>query len=113
MNFCYLILICYFKRLAPEKFWRIDICSSWKIHKKQTGCTASRMKTILVKNNNAIGFKCDCGFNYLQKRLITQKSHFFTKTNIAPQVSHKIMNHVETKRSLQKMGVEYSQIQKI
>ena len=86
---------------------------TWKLHKKQTGCTASQLNTILVKKNKVVGFKCDCGYNYMQKRLIVQKASSDMKTDLVPRLSHKITNVVEAKRSLQKLGVEYSSIRKV
>jgi hypothetical protein len=90
-----------------------DLALTWKLHKKQTGCTASRINTILVKNNKFIGFKCECGYNYLQKRLITQKIHPYTELNTSPRISTKISNLLETTGSLQTMGLECSNIRKI
>ena len=86
---------------------------TWKLHKKQTGCTAPQLNTILVNKNKVVGFKCDCGYNYMQKRLIAQKASSDMQTNLVPMLSHKITNVVEAKRSLQKLGVEYSSIRKV
>jgi hypothetical protein len=52
-----------------------DLALLWRIHKHQTRCTASRLRELLIKNNNVVGFKCECGHHYLQKRLITQRIH--------------------------------------
>ena len=52
-----------------------DLGLLWRIHKHQTGCKASRLRDLLVKNGEVVGFNCDCGHHYLQKRLITQKIH--------------------------------------
>jgi len=52
-----------------------DLALLWRIHKHQTGCKASRLRDLLVKNGEVVGFNCDCGHHYLQKRLITQKIH--------------------------------------
>jgi hypothetical protein len=107
-------LIWYFFKAKTFQPLTLDaLALTWKLHKKQTGCTASHVNSILVKNNNTIGFKCECGYNYLQKRLITQKIHSYTKTSIASRTSSKVTNPIETKGSLQKMGLEYSNIQKI
>lgn len=50
-----------------------DLALTWKLHKQQTGCTASRIYTLLIKNEEVTGFKCNCGYEFLQERLITQK----------------------------------------
>jgi hypothetical protein len=86
---------------------------TWKVHKKQTGCSASHVNTILVKKNTVVGFKCECGYKYMQKRLIAQKMSPEVKTNILPKLSNKITNIVEAERSLKKMGVNFSSIRKV
>jgi hypothetical protein len=50
-----------------------DLALTWKLHKQQTGCNASRIHSLLTRNGEVVGFKCDCGHKFLQKRLITQK----------------------------------------
>ena len=86
---------------------------TWKLHKKQTGCSASHVNTILVKKNTVVGFKCECGYDYMQKRLIAQKINPNTNMDLMPRLSHKITNIVEAERSLQKMGVNFSAIRKV
>jgi hypothetical protein len=50
-----------------------DLALMWRLHKLQTGCTASRIHSLLERNNEVVGFKCECGYEFQQKRLITQK----------------------------------------
>ena len=48
----------------------------WKIHKKQARCSAplSKVEPIIDSRSNEFsGFKCECGYQYLSKRLILQK----------------------------------------
>src|SRR4030066_2249594 len=45
----------------------------WKLHKRTTGCKASRIHSLLERNNDVVGFKCEWGYEFRQKRLITQK----------------------------------------
>ena len=48
----------------------------WKLHRQQTGCHASLSKlepVIVPHSREFVGFKCDCGYQYLSKRLITQR----------------------------------------
>ncbi|MFQ5758904.1 MAG: hypothetical protein ACE5IF_04435, partial [Candidatus Bathyarchaeia archaeon] len=61
-----------------------NLALTWKLHKQQTGCKASRIDSLLIKNNEVVGFKCGCGYEFLQKRLITQKVPAYTKTSIVP-----------------------------
>ena len=50
-----------------------DLALTWKLHKQRTGCTASRINSMLKNDDEVVGFKCDCGYEFLQKRLITQR----------------------------------------
>jgi len=50
-----------------------DLALMWKLHKQNTGCTASRINSMLKNDDEIVGFKCDCGYEFLQKRLITQR----------------------------------------
>jgi len=90
-----------------------DLALTWKLHKQQTGCKASRIHSLLTKNDNVVGFKCDCGYEFLQKRLITQKVHTYTKTSIVPSISSKIAGPLKIKASLQNLGLHYSYIKEI
>ena len=50
-----------------------DLAFMWRLHKQQAGCKASRIHSLLERNNEVVGFRCECGFEFQQKRLITQK----------------------------------------
>ena len=89
-----------------------SLALAWKLH-KQAGCTASCIHTIHVKNNNVIGFKCECGYNYTQKRLLTQRINPQIKNTIKTKISPKITNILETKNTLKTMNLEYTHIRKI
>jgi len=65
----------FFKAKTFQPLTLDDLALTWKLHKRQTGCTASRIHSLLTKNGKVVGFKCDCGYEFLQKRLITQKVH--------------------------------------
>ena len=51
-----------------------DLALIWKLHKLQTGCKSKRIHSLLESKNEVIGFKCDCGYEFKQKRLITQRA---------------------------------------
>lgn len=51
-----------------------DLALTWKVHKQQKGCTASRIHSLIKENDEVVGFRCDCGYEFIQKRLITQRS---------------------------------------
>jgi len=50
-----------------------ELALAWRLHKQQTGCTASRLNSLLARNNEVVGFRCECGYEFQQKRLMTQK----------------------------------------
>ena len=52
-----------------------DLALTWKVHKQQKGCTASRIHGLIKENDEVIGFRCECGYEFIQKRLISQRSH--------------------------------------
>lgn len=87
---------------------------SWKLHKQQTGCKASHLDSLLTKHDGVVGFKCDCGYEFVQKRLITQKVHRYTPTTIIPVKTSKVAGpEQKTKASLQNLGLRYSYIKEI
>jgi hypothetical protein len=49
-----------------------DLALTWRFHKQQTGCIASRLNSLITKDDEIVGFKCDCGYEFQQKRLISQ-----------------------------------------
>jgi len=49
-----------------------ELALSWKLHKHETGCKSSCIHDLLVRNDDVVGFRCECGHEYLQKRLISQ-----------------------------------------
>jgi hypothetical protein len=81
-----------------------DLTLTWKLHKKQTGCKASHIHTLHIRNNEVVGFKCDCGNDYLQKRLMPKKAHTYIKTGILGPSSSKITDLLETKSALGNRG---------
>jgi hypothetical protein len=50
-----------------------ELALIWRMHKQQTGCTSSRIHSLIESKNEVIGFRCDCGYEFKQKRLITQR----------------------------------------
>ena len=81
----YLLIWGFWLTLAVYGFWYFfiaktfqpltldDLALTWRLHKQQAGCTASRVHSLLTRNNEVVGFKCDCGYEFRQKRLITQR----------------------------------------
>ena len=50
-----------------------DLALMWQLHKQQTGCKAARIHSLLERNKEVVGFRCECGYEFQQKRLITQR----------------------------------------
>jgi hypothetical protein len=50
-----------------------DLALMWRLHKQQAGCKALRIHSLLERNHEVVGFRCECGFEFQQERLITQK----------------------------------------
>ncbi len=89
----------FFKAETFHPLSNDELTSTWQRHKKQTGCTASTIDTIHVKNNYIVGFTCNCGYKYIHKRLITQKP----KTDIQPKIqteSPKINDLIKSKQNI-------------
>lgn len=108
----YLLIGGFWLTLAVYSFWYFfiaktfqpltldDLALSWRLHKQETGCTAPRVHSLLSRNNEVVGFKCDCGYEFRQKRLITQrvrKSRVSAGYSEASQ-SFKVMRKLEAKR---------------
>jgi hypothetical protein len=42
------------------------------MHKRQTRCAGTKISEFLLERGKVVGFKCECGYKYEQKRLLTQ-----------------------------------------
>jgi hypothetical protein len=63
----------FFRAKTFQSLTLDDLALRWKLHKRETGCTASRIHSLIKRNDEVVGFRCDCGYEFFQKRLITQK----------------------------------------
>lgn len=91
-----------------------DLALTWRVHKQQIGCNASRIHSLIVKDDHIVGFKCACGHEFLQKRLITKKVPINIQTGIALFELSKDGNILmKAKGSLTKLGVHFSHIKEI
>jgi len=103
----------FFKAKTFQSLTLDDLALTWKMHKQKTECKAANIHTLLLRNNEVVGFKCECGNEFLQKRLITQKAHTYIKTNTPLLTSPKITNLLETKTALKNLGLHYSHIKEV
>ena len=67
------ILWFFFKAETVQPLTLDDLALTWRLHKQQAGCRASRIQSLIKENDQVVGFKCECGYEFIQKRLITQK----------------------------------------
>jgi len=75
----------FFKAKTVQPLTIDDLALTWKLHKQKSGYKSSRIHGLIKENDEIVGFKCDCGYKFIQKRLITQRSTkttFYTTTDI-------------------------------
>lgn len=73
-----------------------DLAILWRFHKQEAGCKSSFIQDLLVKNDEVVGFRCGCGYEYLQKRLImqkTKKSAYSYKLSLLKQENFTMENY--------------------
>lgn len=46
----------------------------WKMHRKDSGCRHSKWHFITRSRDKIIGFKCECGYEYKQKRPLLSRT---------------------------------------
>ena len=46
----------------------------WKMHKQSANCVGHRWRRIARKSGKLLGFECECGFRYEQKRRLAASS---------------------------------------
>lgn len=107
------ILWLLFKAKTLHPLTLDDLALTWKLHKQQTGCKASRIHSLLMKRDEAVGFKCNCGYKFIQKRLITQKTHNRAQTNLQHLLSSIGAEQSSKAGSLQNPNLPYTYIESI
>lgn len=75
----WVILLCFiagylFFAKTYQSVSKDDIALRSTIHKNNSKCNSKKIEYLQQKNDCIYGFKCGCGFEFKQKRLITQKS---------------------------------------
>ncbi len=91
-----------------------NLALTWKLHKQETGCKASRIHSLLARNGEVYGFKCDCGYKFLQKRLITQKIRASPQINKLSTMHTKVATPLsKIKVPLQNLGIRFVHVEKI
>ena len=102
----------FFKAQTYHPLSLDELALMWKSHKHKSGCNATHIETLLLKNNEVIGYKCSCGAKYYQKRLITQRADKF-KTKLMPKVAQRFTGIQELTQSMNQIGITCAHIKKI
>ena len=63
----------FFRAKTYQPLTMDNLALQWKVHKQKTGCKAKLIQSMIKDDNEIVGFKCSCGYEFRQKRLITQK----------------------------------------
>ena len=103
----------FFKAKTYHPLGLDELAIMWKTHKQKADCKASHIDTLLINNNEVVGYKCNCGTEYFQKRLITQKAHTFTNTKLMPAVTNKFTGALAIKSSMNAVCLNCSSIKQI
>ena len=81
-----------FKAKTVQSLTLDDLALTWKVHKQRDGCNASRIHGMIKKNDEVVGFRCECGYEFVQKRLITQppQEQYVAANTIREQVKKQL-----------------------
>jgi hypothetical protein len=44
----------------------------WKLHKEESKCSGYRIKELQMTKSHIVGFRCECGYEFTQRRLRIQ-----------------------------------------
>ncbi len=87
----------FFKAKTVQPLTIDDLALTWKLHKQKSGCKSNRIHGLIKENDEIVGFKCDCGYKFIQKRLITQRStqpRFYPTTDIQQKTEEKLSTSI-------------------
>lgn len=65
---CGVISLASVKRAVPIPFEEAKVM--WTLHKQNGNCNCKKWQPLQHKNGKIIGFKCQCGYEYKQKKPI-------------------------------------------
>jgi len=93
---CLVAYIVWFFALAKDyvPLTGIETTFLWRLHKKQTHCSSTKFETVRRKNK-VVGFRCACGYEYLSKRLITQRDRQARALDALRKNTHKHVSQEE------------------
>jgi hypothetical protein len=69
-------LLCYVIEVRRNEPITVDEAKIlWKMHKKTTRCAGKKWEPLDHRGDKLKGFRCDCGYRYMQKRPILSGTH--------------------------------------
>lgn len=90
-----------------------ELAMAWKLHKREANCSSAQIHDLLVRKGEVVGFKCDCGYEWLQKRLISQKVHLRTQNDKLLSTSQIEELLKERTSSMPDLGISYLDIKRV
>lgn len=90
-----------------------ELALAWRLHKHEAECKALCIHDLLVRKDEIVGFKCDCGYEFLQKRPITQKVHLRTQNNKLLPIAEVEELFQEHARPAPDLGIRYLNIKRV
>jgi hypothetical protein len=85
----------FFRAKTVQPLTLDDLALTWKVHKQRDGCKASRIYSLIKEKDEVVGFRCECGYKFIQKRLITQspQERHVSIGTIQKQIQKQLANH--------------------
>lgn len=83
-----------------------DLALAWRLHKREAGCKSPCIQDLLVKGGEVVGYKCGCGHEYRQKRLISQRPKMLT-------LPCKLASFEQIEATTENLGLLYLNVEKI
>ena len=63
-----------FKAKTLQPLTLNNLALTWQIHKHHARCGASGISSLLTEKDDIVGFRCECGCEFQQERLIYQSA---------------------------------------
>jgi len=88
------VLWYFFRAKTVQPLTLDDLALIWRVHKQRDGCNASRIHSLIKENDEVVGFRCECGYVFIQKRLITQspQERYVTVSTVQKEVQKQLPN---------------------
>jgi ribosomal protein L18E len=89
------VLWYFFRAKTVQPLTIDDLALTWKVHKQRDRCNASRIHSLIKENDEVVGFRCECGYKFIQKRLITQspQEQHVSISTIQKQIQKQLVKH--------------------